>query len=146
MTLDFLEGLNSGFIPLPSDIWDSNFFPDYTWHFVVLTDDDTVFFCSRERLNGKGIYSAQPQLSFGKYFRQRLGIPSDHPVTKESLLHYGRTDINFYKIDDETYFMDFSVPCEPFAKLRRTYNMFWGAKGDGAKGDGAKGDGVSLTT
>ena len=110
ITLDFLEGLNNSFIPLPSDFWDSNFFPDYTWHFVVSTDDDTVFFCSREKLNGKGIYSAQTQLSFGEYFRHRLGVPSGHPVTENDLRRYGRIDIDFYKIDDETYFMDFSVP------------------------------------
>jgi len=39
----------------------------------------------------------------------RLGIPSGHPVTKNDLHRYGRADIDFYKIDDETYFMDFSV-------------------------------------
>lgn len=109
ITIDFLKGLNDNFIPLPSSHWGDNFFPDYTWHFVVSTDDDTVFFCSREKLNGKGIYSAQTELSFGEYFRHRLGIPSGHSVTKEHLLRYGRIDIDFYKIDEETYFMDFST-------------------------------------
>jgi hypothetical protein len=109
ITLDFLEGLNNNVISLPSSFWGINFFPDHTWHFVVSTDDNTVFFCSREKLNGKGIYSAQMQSSFSEYFRHRLGIPSGHPVTKENLIRYGRTDIDFYKIDDETYFMDFSV-------------------------------------
>lgn len=109
ITLDFLEGLNSGFIPLPSDLWNSKFFPDHTWHFVVSTDDDTVFFCSREKLHGKGIYSAQPQSSFGEYFRNRLGVAFARPVTKQDLINYGRTDVDFYKIDDETYFMDFSL-------------------------------------
>lgn len=110
ITIDFFKRLNNNFIPLPSSLWGDNFFPDHTWHFVVSTDDDTVFFCSREKLNGKGIYSAQPQLSFGEYFRYRLGISSGYPVTKDDLQHYGRTDVDFFKIDDETYFMDFSVP------------------------------------
>ena len=30
-------------------------------------------------------------------------------VTKEDLERYGRTDVTFYKIDDEQFFMDFSV-------------------------------------
>lgn len=109
-TLDFLEGLNNNFIPLPSNLWDSNFFPDHTWHFVVSTDDNIIFFCSREKLNGKGIYSAQLQSSLGEYFRNRLGLPNSAFVTKDDLLRYGRTNVDFYKIDDETYLMDFSVP------------------------------------
>lgn len=109
ITLSFFERLNGSFIPLPFELWDCNFFPDYTWHFVISTDDNSVFFCSREKLNGKGIYSVQPISSFGEYFHHRLGIPSGRLVTKNDLLQYGRTDIDFYKIDDETYFMDFSV-------------------------------------
>ena len=31
------------------------------------------------------------------------------PVKKEYLLDYGRVDLDFYKINDETFYMDFSV-------------------------------------
>lgn len=109
ITLDFFEGLNNNFILLPSNLWGVKFFPDHTWHFVVLTDDDTVFICSREKFNGKGIYSAQMQSPFSEYFSYRLNLPSGCPVTKADLIRYGRTDIDFFKIDDENYFMDFSV-------------------------------------
>jgi hypothetical protein len=43
----------------------------------------------------------------GEYFRHRLGLPSGALVTKEDLIRYGRTDVEFYKIDDETYYMNF---------------------------------------
>jgi hypothetical protein len=107
--LDFLKGLNCNTIMLPQSLWEVNFFPDYTWHFVVLTDDEIPFICSREELNGKGIYSTLKQSSFGEYFRNRLGLPNGSFITKDHLLEYGRTDVDFYKIDDETYSMDFSL-------------------------------------
>lgn len=44
----------------------------------------------------------------GEYFSYRLGLPSGAKVTKEDLERYGRTDVDFYKLDEETYYMDFS--------------------------------------
>ena len=108
--LAFLEGLNNNFIPIPSNLWKSAFFPPFSWHFVVLTDDEIVFFCSRKKFAGKGIYSAQDKSSFGEYFKKRLMIPSASVINLKDLINYGRTYVDFYKIDDETYFMDFSVP------------------------------------
>lgn len=118
--LDFLEGLNNNFIPLPSNLWNSGFFPELAWHFVVLTDDEIFFFCSREKLNGKGIYSVQEKSSFGEYFRNRLGLPNGAFITKDDLLRYGRTDVDFYKIDEENYFMDFSVSARHGQSHQRT--------------------------
>jgi len=46
---------------------------------------------------------------FGEYFRNRLGLPNGAFGSKEDLLKYGRTDVAFYKLDDEQFFMDFSV-------------------------------------
>ena len=45
----------------------------------------------------------------GEYFRHRLKLPYGSKVTKLDLLNYGRTDVAFCKIDDETFEMDFSV-------------------------------------
>ncbi|MEI7485483.1 MAG: hypothetical protein WCK13_12300 [Ignavibacteriota bacterium] len=45
----------------------------------------------------------------GEYFRNRINVANGAPVSTQDLLDYGRTDATFYKIDDETYFMDFSV-------------------------------------
>jgi len=108
-TLNFLEGINDNFLPLPLELWGLNYFPAHDWHFTVLTDDDIVFICSRQKLNGKGIYSAQTESFLSEYFKKRLGVRIEESITLKDLISYGRTDVDFYKIDEETYFMDFSV-------------------------------------
>ena len=45
----------------------------------------------------------------GKYIRTRLGLNSGEFVSKPDMVEYGRTDVTFTKMDEETYFMDFSV-------------------------------------
>ncbi len=101
---------NQAYIKLPSIVYNTDFFPDRTIHFTVLTDDGRVLICSRAQDNGKAIHTPQNNSLIGEYFRNRLGVPNGAPVKLEDLLRYGRTDISFYKIDDETYFMDFSAP------------------------------------
>lgn len=100
---------NQAYIKLPSSVYNTDFFPQIAVDFTVLTDDNKVLICTRAQQNGKAIHTPHNNSLIGEYFRNRLGIPSGHPVAKEDLLRYGRTDIDFYKIDDETYFMDFSV-------------------------------------
>ncbi len=65
--------------------------------------------CTRAQDNGKAIHTPHNNSIIGEYFRKRLGVPLGDPVKMEHLLQYGRTDIDFYKIDDENYYMDFSV-------------------------------------
>jgi hypothetical protein len=101
---------NQAYIKLPSDIYKTTFFPPKTVHFSVLTDDNKVLICTRAQDNSKAIETPHNNSIIGKYFRNRLGVPLGEPVTLEDLIRYGRTDVAFYKIDDETYFMDFSVP------------------------------------
>lgn len=100
---------NQAYIKLPSSVYKTDFFPPVAVHFTVLTDDNKVLICTRAQQNGKAIHTPHNNSLIGEYFRHRLGIPSGDPVTKENLLDYDKTDIDFYKIDDETYFMDFSV-------------------------------------
>jgi hypothetical protein len=45
----------------------------------------------------------------GEYFRNRLGLANGALVTLNDLQRYGRTDITFYKIDEESFYLDFSV-------------------------------------
>lgn len=101
---------NQAYIRLPSAIYKTDFFPDVKTHFTVLTDDNKVLICTRAQDNGKAIHTPHNNSLIGEYFRHRLGIPSGNAVSKSDLVRYGRTNIDFYKIDDETYFMDFSVP------------------------------------
>lgn len=106
----FVEAINESYIYLPFQYWNINFFPNYDWHFAILTDDDEVFFCSRKQVNGKAIHTPHNNSLIGEYFRFRLGIANGDAITMEDLKRYGRTDIDFHKIDEENYYMDFSVP------------------------------------
>lgn len=101
---------NQAYIKLPSSVYNTDFFPPRTAHFTVLTDDGKVLICTRAQDNGKAIHTPHNNSLIGEYFRNRLGLPNGAPVTTDDLLQYGRTTVDFYKIDAETYFMDYSVP------------------------------------
>jgi hypothetical protein len=100
---------NQAYIKLPASVYNTDFFPEKTIYFTVLTDDGQVLICVRAQDNGKAIHTPHDNSLIGKYFRNRLGIPNGALVTLDDLRRYGRTDVRFYKIDDENYFMDFSV-------------------------------------
>ena len=100
---------NQAYIRLPATIYNTNFFPQIGVHFTILTDDNRVLICSRAQANGKAIHTPHNNSLIGEYFRNRLGLANGAFVTLEDLQRYGRTDITFYKIDEESYFMDFSV-------------------------------------
>lgn len=100
---------NQAYINIPADLGRSGFFPDRNVVFTVITDDDKQLICVRAQDNGKGLHSTLNNSLLGEYFRHRLGLPNGSFVTLADLLRYGRTDVDFYKIDDETYFLDFSV-------------------------------------
>lgn len=99
---------NQAYIRLESSVYRSDFFPPRGIHFTVLTDDNKVLICTRAQANGKAIHTPRNNSHIGEYFRRRLGVPFGQPITKEHLAIYGRYHIDFYRIDHETYFMDFS--------------------------------------
>ena len=55
----------------------------------------------------KQIMSHENNALIGKYFRRKLGVPYGALITKEHLIEYGKTYVDFYKVDDETFLMDF---------------------------------------
>jgi len=100
---------NQAYIKLPASIYNTNFFPPKTIHFTILTDDGKTLVCTRAQDNGKAIHTPHNNSLIGEYIRNRLGLPNGAPVKLEDLTRYGRTDLDFYKIDDETYYLDFSI-------------------------------------
>lgn len=106
------EGRNpdQAYIPVPSRHYD--FFPDVRKQFTVLTDDEFPMIFVRAQQRGKGLETPQSNALLGLYFRKRLGLQSGEYVTRQHLLDYGRTDVTFVRIDDETYLMDFSPNVE----------------------------------
>lgn len=102
---------NQAYIKVPATIYKTDFFPVKGEHFTVYTDNDKVLICTRAQEEyGKAIETPHDNSILGKYFRDRLGIPLGSKVERADLDRYGRTDVGFYKIDDETYYMDFSKP------------------------------------
>ena len=99
---------NQAYISLPTNIARSGFFPLNKTHFTVLTDDNKNIILRVEQQNNKAITTPLNNSLIGEYFRNRLGLANGQYITKDDLERYGRTDVDFYKIDEETFYMDFS--------------------------------------
>ncbi len=104
---------NQAYIPLPVKVAKSGFFPvepiDAPPHFSVMTDDNRQLILRIEQQNQKAIATPLSNALLGEYFRNRLGLANGAYVTRTDLERYGRIDVKFVKIDDEHYYMDFSV-------------------------------------
>lgn len=101
---------NEAYIPVQSEIHnaDPEFFPPLGNWFLVHTDDGETFWCVMAQANRKAIETPEDNSKLGLYFRQRMGLQPGVFVTRNDLLHYGRTTVTFNKIDSDLYFMDFS--------------------------------------
>ena len=100
---------NEAYIGVPAKVARSGFFPERAVHFTVLTDDGVSFIGTIAQDKDKAIHSTEDNEIIGEYFRNRLGVISGAKVVKEDLDRYGRTDVRFWKKDDETFYLDFSV-------------------------------------
>jgi HKD family nuclease len=100
---------NQAYLNIPAEIGRSDFFPERFETFSIITDDDKQMICVRAQDAGKGLHTTLNNSLLGEYFRFRLGLRNGEFVTKEHLLRYGRSDVTIYKIDEENYYMDFSV-------------------------------------
>lgn len=101
---------NQAYIQLRPSVYKSDFFPAKSIHFTVLTDDNFTIICTRaQKRYGEAIETPHNNSLLGEYFRRRLGLANGAFINTEDLVRYGRTDVTFYKIDDENYYMDFSI-------------------------------------
>lgn len=100
---------NEAYIRLPSHVAKSGFFP-LEGNFSVDTDDGKYLLLRVEQQNNKAITTPESNALLGEYFRNRLSLPFGDLITRDNLETYGRTDVVFLKIDDETFYMDFSSP------------------------------------
>ena len=99
---------NEAYIPAPAPVIGSKFFPTDR-HFTAITDDRHILILRTEQAGDKAITTPASNAQLGEYLRNRLSLPNGAFITKDKLIEYGRTDIDFCKIDDEHYYMDFSV-------------------------------------
>ena len=100
---------NQAYISVPVDIQRSDFFPEVGERFSVTTDDGWQVDMVRAQANGKAIHTPNDNASLGRYIRARIGVSLGDYVTARHLENYGRTDVEFIRIGDREYFMDFSV-------------------------------------
>lgn len=100
---------NEAYIALPTKVAREEFFPLCGQHFTVITDDGHQLILRVEQDADKAITTPLSNAQLGEYFRNRLGMANGAYVWREDLENYGRTDVTFYKLDDEQYYMDFSV-------------------------------------
>jgi len=98
---------NEAYIPLPIHISLQGVFP-LNRHFTVVTDDGYTLLLRVEQQNNKAITTPMSNAQLGEYFRRRLSLRNGAFIKKQDLIDYGRTDVTFYKIDEEQFFMDFS--------------------------------------
>ena len=99
---------NQAYIRIPLTISKKTFFPEVGRRFFLHTDDGAMLECVRAQQWGKAIESPHDNSILGRYFRNRLGVPSGGPVTSDHLKAYGRTDIIFSRTNAEIFWMDFS--------------------------------------
>ena len=100
---------DQAYIPIPSKVYNSNFFPPVGQRFSVLTDDGEALEFTRAQERGKALQTSIDNSLMGLYFRIRIGVGSGEFVSTEDLKRYGRTTVSIFKVDDKNYFLDFSV-------------------------------------
>lgn len=101
---------DQAYLAINGEIRKTDFFPTDDSPFAMITDDGNVLSCARVAgVYGKQIQTYVDNSELGAYLRARLGLPSGTYVTYEHLKEYGRTDIRIEKIDDRTFYLDFSV-------------------------------------
>lgn len=101
---------NEAYLKVPTLINRDNpdFFPPRAHEFSLITDDRERFICTMAQADRKAIHTPRDNTIFGIYFRKRLGVPLGQRVDVQDLQNYGRHMVRIYKINPETYFMDFS--------------------------------------
>jgi NgoFVII restriction endonuclease. len=104
---------NQAYIPIPTNIAKSDFFPPLGVPFSVLTDDNIPFVCVRAQPKTKGgrigyaIETTSNNSELGEYFRRKLGLQPGVFVELEDLDRYGNRYVTFTKINEEEYYMQF---------------------------------------
>lgn len=99
---------NQAYLSIRQSARKEGFLPDKGFTFTLLTDDYQTLDCTVQQEGRKAISTTNDNSELGVYFRKRLGVPSKKIVHKKDLESYGRTDFLLKKINDETFFLDFS--------------------------------------
>ncbi len=110
------EGRNpdQAYIPVPSTVAKSGFFPERGVHFQVVTDDGEAFICTIAQDGDKALETPSDNSILGKYFRKRLGLPSGAFINKGHLENFGSNLVRIFRDADDSYRLSF----QPGRKFR----------------------------
>lgn len=109
---------NDAYLPLRKTFLraNANLLPSHGERINVIWDDGVEMVCLLEGTQDLDGERAPKQIStyknksiLGTYLRRRLNVTSDHVITYQDLLNYGRDNIEISRLDDGRYFLDFSV-------------------------------------
>lgn len=102
---------NQAYIPVPIEVHrlHPGFFPPSRHEFMIVTDDGQSFVAVMAQQNRKAIETHYDNSILGRYFRDRLQIRKGAPVRYEDLENYGRTSVTLYRLEEDLYFLDFSI-------------------------------------
>ena len=110
------RNIEDAYLSIKGDARIEGFLPRKERTFSLITDDEQSFDCTAQGNAGKHFPGQGKQIAatydnrlLGIYFRDRIGLPSNKLIVLEDLENYGRTDFLLRKIDDETFYLDFSV-------------------------------------
>ena len=103
------EGRNpdQAYIPIPTKIAKTNFFPEKGIHFQVVTDDGEAFICTVAQDGDKALETPSDNSILGKYFRKKLGLPPGAFIEKKHLDSFGSNLVRIYKDSDDFYQLSF---------------------------------------
>lgn len=100
---------NQAYLSIRKGARKEGFLPDTGFTFSMLTDDGEVLDCTVQQEGRKAVTTTDNNSILGLYLRERLDVGDGELVTVEDLEKYGRSDFTLKKIDNETFFFDFSI-------------------------------------
>lgn len=100
---------NQSYLQLTSDVYKSDFFPKKGKYFIANTDDNKTLILTRAQKElGCALQTPENNAILGSYIRERLGCPDGIEISKADIENYGRFEIEFIKIDEMHYKLNFS--------------------------------------
>ena len=103
---------NQAYLPLRGSARAEWFLPALGEPFILVCDGAVQLMCSVQQQGRKAITCADNS-ALGRYFRKKLDLEYGSPVTMVDLGRFGRFDFTLAKLDENTFFLDFSKMTSP---------------------------------
>lgn len=106
---------SEAYIPIPSRVRESHFFPEKGVRFQILTSDGETFVATVAQQGNKAIETPEDNSIIGAYFRRKLGLLPGQFVRTEDLESFGSNAVRFSRVDDDLYLMTFEPGLDFFS-------------------------------